>query len=296
MSYALTVTVTDSITGQIVSDGRVNLCSDEAGATVLFSEYTSTAGVASFSLDNGTYYLDLRKVGYRFTNTTEVTIDGAAAEEDIEGTPIYVSDEETTGICNGAVALLGSGLDGEEYLASFESDTSDLAGWCRRLFDQARKRALLKFRWPEAIKLLAATDAGGDVDDAVHPGFAYAYTVPVGSGSLALRGIVNADNQPLKYRRAGLLIHTDYATSEFWWDFVENIVTGFSVGLNRCIQFELAIDLTGPVLKGEAADKKCALLIKRYRDLSLPDARGQAGAEVYDQVNAERDTPWSEIT
>jgi hypothetical protein len=203
---------------------------------------------------------------------------------------------ETTAICNGAVCLLGSGLNGQEYIESYESDTSELAAWCRRRFDPCRRRALLKWRWPEAQTFLAGSDAGGDVSNAVHPGYDYAYAIPIGSGALALRGIVDADRKPLKYARSGPHIHCDYATNEFWWEYIEDLVTGFSPGLARCMEYELAIDLAGVVYKGAVASQKRREFHEEYRELALPDAQGSVQDETYDEHNETRATPLHEIT
>jgi hypothetical protein len=207
-----------------------------------------------------------------------------------------MSDELTTSICNGSIAILGSGMDGADSLESYETDTTTLANWCRRRFDPCRRRALLAWRWNEAIKLLAGTDAGGDDSGVVHPGYDYAYAIPVAAGCLALRGIVDEDGKALKHRPAGGFIHTDYATDEFYWDFILDLESGFSEGLRQCIEYLLAADLAGPIYKGDKGDAKRRALLQEYRELILPDAQGWNQAEQYDETNESAPDVISEIT
>lgn len=207
-----------------------------------------------------------------------------------------MSDELTTALCNRAVALLGSGIDGVDALDSYENDTTVLADWCRRLYDSCRQEALTAWRWNEAVKLLAGTDGAGDDASVVHTGYDYAYAIPVASGCLALRGIVDDDCKPLKYRAAGGYIHTDYATDEFYWDFVLDLESGFSVGLQKCIVTLLAAALAGPIYKGDRGDAKRRALLQEYRELIQPDAESANQAEQYDESLASAPDVISEIT
>ncbi|MFH0983101.1 MAG: hypothetical protein V2A79_16400 [Planctomycetota bacterium] len=295
MAFALVVTVTNAYTEGVVADYPVEVYSDEAGTTLLFREYTTTAGTATFSLDAATYYLFGRGVGYSVTNPTESVI-AAADTAELEVTPLSVYDGDATSACNGAILLVGSGFEGSSHIDSYENDTGPLADWCRRRYDICRKRALVKHRWNEAIKLLSGEDGAGDDDSVVHPKYDYAYALPAAAGCVALRGIVDEDEKPLLCRRAGQFIHTDYATDEFWWDFVEDIETGFSPGLQQCIEYELAINLTGFLLKGNAADAKRQALQEEYRVLILPDAKGENQQEQYDEHNESADELWTDVT
>lgn len=206
-----------------------------------------------------------------------------------------MSEDLKTQISNGAILLIGSGIGGVAYLDSYDSDTSELADWFRRRYDVCRKRTLLRWRWNEAILLLAGTDAGGDIVAAVHPGYTYAYTIPASDGCIGLRGIVDEEGTALPYRVVGTQLHCDYTTDEFWWDFINDIETGFSPGLQRCIEYELAIDLCGYAVKGQQGDAKRTALETEYRELILPCAKSENQDQEYDAHNSERDELWHEI-
>lgn len=294
MAFALTVTVNHAYTGTGVADYPVEVCSDEAGATVLFREYTDTTGVATFSVSASTIYLFGRGAYYTVDNPTEVVI-AAATAETLEVTPIDVTDGDATGICNGAILLVGAGKEGVDHIDSYENDIGDLADWCRRRYDLCRKRALMKHRWNEAVKLLAGDDGSGDDDTQVHTGYDYAYALPSASGCIALRGIVDSDGEPVKHKRAGSYIHADAETDEFWWDFVNDLQTGFSPGLQRCIEYEMALDLCGFLLTGNAADAKRRTLYEEYAQIVLPQAKMQNADEQYDTHNQTKQERWDEV-
>lgn len=209
---------------------------------------------------------------------------------------VYVgaSPPNATSIANGAIDLVGAGLDDFDHIDDFDLDTSRLAGHCRRRYHTARRRALLKHRWPEAMGYVAGTAASEDV---THPtyDYSYAYAIPVGAGCLAMRGIVDVWGRPLKHHRLGSSILTNYLPSHFWWLMLLDLATGFSEGLARCIEYEMAIDLCGPLLKGSEADKRRRELHQEYREIALPDAQRQAQDEHYDAINAESPLPWNEI-
>jgi len=208
---------------------------------------------------------------------------------------LAVGPPNATDLCNGAIDLVGAGVEAYDQILDFVTDTSRLADHCRRRFHRARRRALLKWPWPEAGAYLPGT--AGDTDF-IHPtyDFTYSYQIPVGAGLLALRRIVNASARPLLYDRHGDHILTNYLPSEFWWHFTLDLAGPFSEGLGRCIEYELAIDLCGPLLRGEAASKRRVELHQEYREIGLPDAARQAQDEQYDQTNAAAPIPWIEIT
>jgi hypothetical protein len=63
-----TYTLTDSVTGLPIADAQVWATTDAAGANVVASGTTTTAGVVVFYLDAGTYYFWRQKDGYNFIN------------------------------------------------------------------------------------------------------------------------------------------------------------------------------------------------------------------------------------
>lgn len=209
---------------------------------------------------------------------------------------LYVSAAPpgATGICNGAIGLVGAGQGEKEKIDDFDTDTSRLADHCRARFHRARRRALLKWPWPEATAYLAGTAASADV---VHPtyDFHYAYQIPVGAGCLAMREIVDVYGNCLKYHRVGLSILCNYQPAEFWWSMVLDLAAGFSEGLVRCIEYELAIDLCGLIITGGEGAKRRRGLHQEYRELALPDAQRQAQDQQYDAINVEAPTRWDEI-
>jgi hypothetical protein len=209
---------------------------------------------------------------------------------------VYVgaSPPDATSICNGAIDLVGAGLDDYDRIYDFDLDQTRLADHCRRRYHPCRRRALLKWLWPEATVYLPGTAASEDVS---HPtcDFEYAYVIPLGAGCLALRGIVDAWARPIRYKRIGSAILTNFLPGEFWWLLLLDLATGFSEGLARCIEYELAIDLCGPLLKGADAAGRRRQLHQEYRELALPDAARQAQEEHYDRLNAEAPALLNEI-
>lgn len=200
-----------------------------------------------------------------------------------------------TDICNGAIDLVGAGLDDWDHLDDFDTDVSRLADHCRRRYHRARCRALTKWTWPEAAGYLAATAADSM---AVKPTnhYEYSYAIPaLGEGLLAVRRIVDAYGSNLVYELHGRYILTDFLPSEFWWEVTLNLASGFSEPLARCIEYELAIDLCGTLLKGEAGTARRRQLHQEYRELALPDAVRAGQSETYDRTNAHAPTPWIDI-
>jgi hypothetical protein len=300
MAFAVTVTVTNSATSAVVPSYRLQMCSDAAGATILFDEYTGTAGTYAFSLDAGTYHLFGRGPGYTCTNPTTVVVTAATAVS-LEVTALNVYDEGATEICNAALDLLGAGMDDVERLDSYENDTGDTADWFRYNYPSSKKRAILRHDWDGAIDYLLGTDGGSDVSGINHEPYEYAYLIPTtafGLAVVALRGLVDADDHDkvLKYRTRHGYAHTDYETSDFAWKLLLDIETGFNNGLQQCIEYELAIRAATKFLKGKRGDEKRRMLVEEYENVVLPRAKGQNQQEEYDEPNASHDGLWSEIT
>ncbi len=66
--YAWPYTLTRADTGAAIAGASVWLTSDAGGARIVASGVTSTAGIITFYLDTGTYYLWRALAGYNFTN------------------------------------------------------------------------------------------------------------------------------------------------------------------------------------------------------------------------------------
>lgn len=69
-----TYTVTDSGTGLPIDGVEVWLTTDIAGANVVVSGVTDTAGEVDFMIDAGNYYVWCKKSGYNFTNPDLETV------------------------------------------------------------------------------------------------------------------------------------------------------------------------------------------------------------------------------
>ena len=203
-----------------------------------------------------------------------------------------------TDICNGALALMGGGIIDRAWLSNYESDTGPTADWCRILYGKARRRAQRKWDFDETKDYVAGTDAGTDVDGVNHPGYDHAYLIPANPQTLVCRGIVDDDRNKLAYHKVGQYIHCNYATSEFYWDLVLDLETTalFSDGLIRCIEYELAILLCGPIFKGDKALKMCQALILEYEQWALPASAGENQLAQYDEANECADDAWYEVT
>lgn len=271
MAYTVTVTVTDSALATAIPDAKVWICSDAAGTVLLFEDYTSTAGVATFSLDNGTYYAFWQKAGYSPDDSPEtVTVASAALAVAIEMTAIALAAGIETEVANGALDLLGSGVD-TSHLSDYATDTGDTADACRRNLPKCRKLLLESFPFIEAIKYLLASDSGADDSSVVHPDWLYAYALP--SDCLRLLALT-ANNNPnesnrhilLEYERYQNYILTDYTTSEFYWWYIADVedLTLFPQATRDALEYLLAAKLVGTVLKGPSAHQLRTNLLREY--------------------------------
>lgn len=61
-------TLTEAGTGALIPEADVWVTSDPAGATLIASGRTNAAGIATFYLDAGTYYIWRQRAGWNFTN------------------------------------------------------------------------------------------------------------------------------------------------------------------------------------------------------------------------------------
>ncbi len=73
-STAWVYTLSDEITGEVITFATVWVSTDIAGTNVIARGTTSTAGTVTFYLDAGTYYVWRSKDGYSFTNPDQETV------------------------------------------------------------------------------------------------------------------------------------------------------------------------------------------------------------------------------
>lgn len=302
MSQAVTITVTNSASSQVVPECRVQVCSDEAGTTLLFEEYTTTAGEAAFSLDAGTYYVFCRKTGYRFDNPESATVVAAPLAVAVDAEPLSALDNTITDICNGALDLIGAGMENVEKLDSFENDDNATADWFRENYERCRRKALLRHEWNEAIAYPPGTDSGGDVEAVDHGPYEYAYAMPqtftengVTTGVLQTLGIVDDSHNPLDFQPLHWYVLCNVAAENFYWKLLLDLDYGFSQGLQDAIEYELAIRAATKFLKGKRGDEKRATLLQEYNQMALPVARGQNQAGRFDKHNNGRFPRWIDI-
>jgi hypothetical protein len=203
-----------------------------------------------------------------------------------------VPDTQTE-ICNAALALLGGGKGDPPFLTSYENDTTPNAERCRAQYQEAVENALLRFDWNGADKYLAATDSGADTEDQdgiEHAAYDYAYLPP--ADCLALRGLVDADREPLTdWAYVNGYVHTDYGTEEFLWRFISK-ESKYARGLAQCISYELAILLAPWVLGAEKGVPVAEALLVRYLRVILPQAIAQNQKE---KPTPAKDTPVADI-
>ncbi len=293
MSYAVTITITDAALGTTIPDAKVWLCSDAEGTSLLFEAYTSTAGVATFSLDNGTYYGFWQKAGYTAEDSPEtITVSGATAAVAVEMSAIALASGLETEVCNGALDLLGSGAD-ESHLDDYTTDEGTTADACRRNLPKCRRLLLESFPFLEAIKYLAATDSGGDDADVVHPDYLYAYPLP--ADCLRLLGLLanNSTNEynqhiALRYERYQGHVLTDYTTSEFYWWYIkdEEDLSLFPRAHRDALEYLLAAKLVGTVLRGPAAHQLRTNLLREYELYARRNAVRFNQRQQYDRARA----------
>lgn len=232
MAETVTVTITDSQTSQVVPDAKYWITSDEAGTTVLFEEYTSTAGIATFSLDAGTYYGWGRKAGKAFPdNPDTITVVASAVAVAVECEPVYLDASGETQICNMAILRIGSAggaLDVTGLLGSYEGTPATtkqqaLQSIFQVAYPEARRTVHLAGEWPYPFQVYALPGAALDSDDEnTAPDWEYFYSRP--TGCLSFVGVVDA-------ARVGKWVREGYLwTHEEWRQYEEAFYPHAEIG------------------------------------------------------------------
>jgi len=100
----LNIYVRDCSTNSPISDARLDI----RGTSINPTEYTDSNGFATFTLEDGTYLLDISKDGYKFTRTNVVVTSGETNCIDICIQETYQSSCQSVCPCEGACSCQGS--------------------------------------------------------------------------------------------------------------------------------------------------------------------------------------------
>lgn len=203
----------------------------------------------------------------------------------------------STRISNLALSLLGAGAK-VQWLTNYETDRTFTAQWCRKLYPEARKNALILHEWNEAIKTIKGVDAGSDIDGIHHLGYEYAYLIPQDPSCLKFLRITDENDITLKHKRQEEYIYTDYKTNEFYWIYIFDLddEKKFSPSLSFAIAYQLAALLAAPIIKGTDGHNKRRGLLQEYEGLILPAAIITDLDQEYDEINENAPERWDEIT
>lgn len=203
----------------------------------------------------------------------------------------------STEISNMALALLGSGVT-VKWLTNFETDRTITAQWCRKLYPEARRNALILHEWNEATKTIEGVDAGADVSGVHHLGYDYAYLIPQEPPCLKFLRITNEDGVTLKHKTQEGYIYTDYETDEFYYHYIFDLddETKFSASLRLAIAYQLAALLAAPIIKGKDGHERRRGLLQEYDSLILPNAIIADLDEEFDEINENAPEQWGDIT
>ena len=292
MASQVTVTVTDSQTEAVVTGVRVWITSDLAGETTLYEEYTSSAGIAVFSLDAGTYYCFARQAGKYFDNPETITVASAALAVAITCDPLAASDSGPTQICNEAIALVGPvAHNNQDYLDTYDGNPADpqaipAMAWCQRLYPgEARDYCQAELEMPEC----QGWDVGGaaldDDDCETAPNWLYFYSRP--TNCLLFQGIVYEINaitgKESTYPHAEIgnqiACDQDGEETDFYFKYVKRVTdtTRWSQGLRTAIVHRLAYLLARPL--GQDAARQIELL-SQYKEARY-EAMCERGRRVF---------------
>jgi hypothetical protein len=181
-----------------------------------------------------------------------------------------------TEICNIAMAHLGTG----DEIGNIDTESSEEASACRRVYETALDETLRDFDWPFATRIAAAQLIEDDPNDE----YAYSYRYPSNCIRIVrvLSGMRNDTRQSrVTYKIAsdssGRLFYTDMDEAEIEFIFRETNPLLYPAGFVMALSLKIAY-LTAPRLtKGDPYGMKAALL--REYELTLDKERARSSNE-----------------